>query len=245
MISGPFDWFCKICLLIFIGLCLNSMLGDFLFWANNSFPKVTETTTEKIITKDEPVQKQLSGKKYIKVYGEKYPFVLNYQAKYSISGLVVTKNSNFWFRDVMRSKFDDICLIDFGIVWGELSADKEKLYKHWKFKSSKTLGQSRRLEWRSKPPYNDMPWTLDYVSSHISHTHMIPKNKNIMGALLKIKKNDIVKIDGYLVDIYTDKSETIAKTSLSRTDNDPISRGYGACEDMYVTQVQIGDKIYR
>ena len=66
-----------------------------------------------------------------------------------------------------------------------------------------------------------------------------------MGGLLQIKKNDIVKIDGYLVDIYTDKSELVARTSMSRTDTNPTSRGSGACEDMYVTQIQIGDKIYK
>ena len=66
-----------------------------------------------------------------------------------------------------------------------------------------------------------------------------------MGGLLHIKKNDIVKIDGYLVDIYTEKSETVALTSLSRFDTNASSRGYGACEDMYVKQVQIGNKIYR
>ena len=90
-----------------------------------------------------------------------------------------------------------------------------------------------------------MYWELGFVSSHISHTHLIPANANVMGALLKIKKNDIVKLDGYLVDIYTDKSETVAKTSMSRTDTDPTSRGSGACEDMYVKQVQIGNKIYK
>ena len=90
-----------------------------------------------------------------------------------------------------------------------------------------------------------MPWELGFVSSHISHTHLIPANPNVMGGLLAIKKNNIVKIDGYLVDIYTDKSELIAKTSMSRTDTDATSRGSGACENMYVRQVQIGNKIYR
>ena len=49
----------------------------------------------------------------------------------------------------------------------------------------------------------------------------------------------------HLVDIYTDKSELVARTSMSRTDTDPTSRGSGACEDMYVKQVQIGNKIYK
>ena len=130
------------------------------------------------------------------------------------------------------------------VAWGELSKNKTELYKNWTFKSQKTLGEARRLSWYC-PDVRKSPWNVDYVSYHVSHTHMIPATKNVMKALSAIKKNDIVKLDGYLVDIYTDKTETVAKTSLSRTDTDPTSRGYGACEDMYVKQVQIGDKIYR
>lgn len=238
------DIFCKICLILFILMVFNSLLGDVLFRLKYSFPKISATTTNKINTSNDPIQINLENQKYIKAYGEKGLYALSPQAKYTLSGLVVTKNTNFWFRDVMRNQFDDICLMDLGIVWGDLANDKKKLYKHWKFKSHKTLGQSRRLEWRTKPPHNT-PWTLSYVSSHISHTHIIPANRNVMAGLLKIKRNDIVKLDGYLVDIYTDKSELVARTSLSRTDTDPTSRGSGACEDMYITQVQINNKIYK
>ena len=238
------DWSGKISLIIFLLICLNSIIGDMLFKAKYNNPKTSAITSEIIYTQNDPVQNNLDGKKYIKVYGEKNTYALNLQAEYSISGLVVTTNNNFWFRDVMRSTFDDVCLLDLGIVWGELT-DKQKLYKHWKFKSKKTLGQSRRLEWRSLPPYEQNPWGLEYVSSHISHTHMIPANNNVMSALLRIKKNDIVKLDGYLVDIYTTKSELVARTSLSRYDKDSTSRGSGACEDMYVKQVQIGKRIYK
>ena len=145
----------------------------------------------------------------------------------------------------MRSEFDDVFLIDLGIVWGELASKPKELHKHWKFKSTKTLGQARQLQWRAKPPYNNTYWDLNYVSSHVSHTHIIPANANVMGALLKVKKNDIVKIDGYLVDIYNGKGNTLGKSSLSRTDTDATSRGYGACEEMYAKQVQIGNKVYK
>jgi conserved exported protein of unknown function len=239
------NWFCKGCLILLILIIINSILGDILFRIKYSFPKIADTSQNIINTQNDPVQNNLADSNYIKAYGEKNIFALKPQAEYSITGMVVTKNTNFWFRDIMRSTFDDICLMDIGIVWGELAKDKQKLYKNWKFKSLKTLGESRRLEWRSKVATDAMPWSLSYVSSHISHTHLIPANPNIMGALLRIKKNDIVKIDGYLVDIYTDKNELVAKTSLSRTDTDPTSRGSGACEDMYVKQVQINNKIYR
>lgn len=239
------NWFCKFSLIVFIILIINSLLGDILFRATYSFPKVTTTTQERIKIENEPVQTKLHNAKHIKAYGEKEEYALLPQAEYSLSGLVVAKNTNFWLRDVMRSQFDDLFLMDLGIVWGELATNQKRLYKEWKFRSYKELGQGRRLEWRYKVPYNQLYWDINYVSSHVSHTHISAANTNVMGALLKIKKNDIVKIDGYLVDVYTSKGKVIGKSSLSRTDTDATSRGYGACEEMYVTQVQIGNKIYR
>lgn len=248
MYNSFWDWFCRISLIIAIVIILNSIAGDISFRIKYSFPKVSATTNYAIDTSKETIQQDLNGKKYIKYQGENYPFVLNYLAKYSISGIVVAKNDNFWFRDIMRSKFDDLCLMDLGIVWGDLAADKDLLYKHLKFKSKKTLGQARQLSYRWD---GYAPWGESYITSHVAHTHTIPANTNVMGALLKIKINDKVKLDGYLVDIYTDKSEIVARTSLSRSDNNATSRGKngqnygGACEVMYVNSVQIGQNIYK
>ena len=216
-----------------------------MFRLRYSFPKVKATSTEIIDTSKDPLQINLEDAKYIKARGEKNIYALKPVAEYSITGLVVSKNTNFWFRDIMRNTFDDICLMDIGIVWGELAQDKKILYKYIKFKSTKTLGQSRQLQVSFKKNFADMPWSRGYVITHLSHTHLIPANNNVMGGLLSIKKNDIVKLDGYLVDIYTDKSQLVARSSMSRTDTNPTSRGYGACEDMYVKQVQVGNKIYK
>lgn len=236
--------FCKFCLILILLVCINSFAGDIFFRMKFSFPHVSATVSTPINTLNEPIQKDLDNAKYFKAYGEKNIYALQPQAEYSISGLVVAKNNNFWFRDVMRSDFDDLALMDLGIAWGDLAQDNKKLYKHWKIKSRKTLGQARQLTWQEKPPYGES-WNGEYIRAHMSHTHLIPANLNIMGGLLTIKKNDIVKLDGYLVDIYTSKGDTVAKTSMSRTDTDGTSRGYGACEDMYVKQAQIGNKIYK
>lgn len=198
------------------------MVGDFLFRAKYFLPKVSATTTNKITTSDDPEQIYLDGNDIIKAHREKNIYALKLQAKYSISGLVVAKNNNFWFRDIMRNQFDDIALLDLGIVWGDLAVDKKVLYKHIKFKSIKTLEQARQLEYNWK---GVTPWDQYYISYHLSHTHIIPANANVMSALMKIKKNDIVKLDGYLVDIYNSKGDIVGLTSMSRTDTNATSRG--------------------
>ena len=243
-----FELFCKLSLLVTIIICLNSILGDLMFKSKYSFPKVTEVTEQTIDTYSEPIQINLDGSKYKQANGEKNKYALQLLAEYHLSGLIVAKNNNFWFRDIMRNNFDDIALIDFGIVWGDLATDRDKLYKHMKFTSKKTLGQARSLRYRWD---GEAPWGRAYITSHVAHTHMIPANANVMGGMLKAKKNDVAKFDGYLVDIYTEKSQIVGRTSLSRSDSNATSRGEngrnagGACEVMYVTQVQIGNKIYR
>jgi hypothetical protein len=237
------NWFCKISLITLILICFNSILGDLLFRIKYSFPKVSSVVEQTIDVSNDPIQIDLNNAKYMKYHGEKGLYAIQPQAEYSISGLVTAKNNNFWLRDIMRNNFDDVALLDLGIAWGDLATDKKELHKHIKFKSSKTLGQARRLTYRWDG--NSTPWDASYINSHISHTHMIPANPNVMGGLLQIKIDDIVKIDGYLVDIYTTKSELVAHTSMSRTDTDATSRGSGSCEDLYVTQVQIGNKVYK
>lgn len=241
--NKEFKLICNISFIIVAFILLNSMLGDLVFRLRYSGPKISYKTNEVIDVGKTPVQVNIENAEFIKAKGEKNVYVLKPQAEYSLSGLVVANNTNFFLRDIMRSDFDDLFLMDIGMAWGEI-ATKEYVKKHMTFKSTKTLGGARQLEPRSKN-YQKMPYKWDYVANHISHTHLTPATVNVMGALLKIKKYDVVKIDGYLVDIYTDNGKTVALTSLSRDDNNAQSRGYGACEDLYVKQVQIGDKVYR
>lgn len=227
-------------------LIFHSMMGDVFFKLRHLNPKVSATTTEVLSALNEPVQINLKKDEQIpirKKTDKRQIFELRPQAEYSLTGLVVARNTNFFLRDVLRSDFDEICIMDFGIVWGEI-ATKKYVQDNIHFKSVKTLGFARQLQFKAKN-FNTLPHSWTYIYTHVGHTHMIPANSNITKALMKVKKYDIVKLDGYLVDIYKENGKTVALTSLSRGDKDSTSRGYGACEDMYVTQVQLNGKIYR
>jgi len=229
----------KICFFIVVIAIVLSFLGDVTFQLTHLFPKPSQTNLEPVNPHTEMQQDNLQPPKQINYKTGNEFRILILQAKYSLSGIVVAKNNNFWLRVVMQNDFDKVVPFDFGIVWGDI-ADKKLLEKHFKFKSFKTLGQARMLsyKWRSNVPYS-----ADYILSHISHNHIIPANDNITSALFKIKKWNNVKFDGYLVDIIYPSGVT-SYTSLSRSDTNPQSRGGGACEIFYVTGVQIGDKYY-
>ncbi len=232
---------------------LYSFLGDVGYQLSHLSPKVSEYKNEIVNPKQECIQENIETPEQIEIGQGKTHRILLKQAKYSISGIVVAKNRNFWLRGFMQNVFDEVVPIDFGIAWGELS-DINTL-KKFKIKSSKTLGEARmlRYQWQLK----DVPQNPDYVFSHISHNHIIPATDNVASALLKVKKWDTIKLDGYLVDIIHPNGFT-SMTSLSRSDTDPTSRGTlsrreehnysvngGACEIFYVTGIQIKNKYYK
>ena len=116
-----------------------------------------------------------------------------------------------------------------------------KLYGH-----SNQDVTGRRLVFSFKDKYRDsLNDKFNYMADHTSHTHTIPANKKINKVLYALKKGQTVKLEGYLVDVYNSDFFRFCITSLSLTDiGYNTERGGGSCEVMYVTKVQVGDKVY-
>ncbi len=82
------------------------------------------------------------------------------------------------------------------------------------------------------PPVNNP----DYVSTHCSNNHLIPADNAIKRKIKRLKKGDHVRIQGYLVNVDAENSAGkvyLWDTSVSRDDS-----GDGACEIIYVTNIQ-------
>ena len=73
------------------------------------------------------------------------------------------------------------------------------------------------------------------VEGLYSNSHLIPSNDKIKKQIKKIKKNDYIQIEGYLVhvDADTKKGYFFWDSSTTREDS-----GDGACEVIYVTDVK-------
>ncbi len=78
---------------------------------------------------------------------------------------------------------------------------------------------------------------LGYIATHSANMHMIPANRNLRRALAHVGAGDRVRIRGLLVDV--EAPHLRWRTSLSREDSGP-----GACELVWVEQVQRGDRLY-
>lgn len=235
-------------IMFFACILLNSWSEDISFYLLNRNPTVTEITDKKLSPLKDPLQKDLPEfQKMFKKYSHGRTYFLDPKAEYHITGRILSKNMKLGTWGFSRKDFDYVSLIDVVLGWDEIS--DVKLYK----KNIQSLKQERkpdgsRVYW-FYIPYNSR-WSVDYAMSHTSHNHIIPATINVMSVLYSIKKFDIVKMDGYLVDIYRD-GNLVAMTSLSRYDTDGTSRARqsynpgGSCEIFYVKSVQIGDKVYK
>jgi hypothetical protein len=77
------------------------------------------------------------------------------------------------------------------------------------------------------------------MASQTANTHLVPGSSRVASALARVRRGDVVRLEGDLVDI--DGPDGFAwKTSLSRTDT-----GAGACETLYVRALTIGTRRYR
>lgn len=168
----------------------------------------------------QPIQNNLDGNENIYINDNKVNLIK--KAEYKIYALVASKKSYGRFSD------GDISPIDLALAWGKLT-DASYL-------KDISFFQSSRWYYYRYDEKRDID--ISYIASHSANNHIIPKNKNILNILKKIKVKDRVILEGYLVDIYKG-SNFQWKTSLNRSDT-----GSGACEVFYVEKVIYKNKLY-
>jgi hypothetical protein len=97
-------------------------------------------------------------------------------------------------------------------------------------------GSCYHYEWSHASPYDGLT-----IAAHSANIHIMPATDNLGNALRTIGKNDIIYMEGYLVDIEADGygQEGNIRTSLTREDS-----GKGACEILYVTRLVVGERFY-
>jgi hypothetical protein len=194
-------------------------------------PKPSAVNTSPISTVEDPIQTD---------YSQPEPFVLTIEgraynltpvAKYSISGRIVSTRhySSGWDYGLAA----ELSPVDFAMTWGELAKPEMDQYIHYDH------GQ-RFMHFRYNPQTAPVP--QQYMIEHSSNTHLIPANANIDRVIKTVKINEIAALDGYLVNMSSvqGRSRFTWSTSLTRKDT-----GGGACELMYVTEVRIGNAVYR
>ncbi len=180
-------------------------------------PEYEKSEKEIEVTID-PFQENIKEKFEIK---EVAGYQIIAKAKYKIEAVVVSKkNYNYG----TESKFSPV---DLALAWGELG--KKDIRENIKF------SQSNRWYFFE---YKEFPLGTEYISSHSSNHHIVPANKNLRKVVKKIKKGDIVSLEGYLISIKGNNYEW--NSSMTRNDT-----GNGACELLYVEKIITKNREYK
>jgi len=139
-------------------------------------------------------------------------------ATYHIEALVLS---------TQRYRYDALAKVspvDFALGWGPMADRNElKQLKIWQ------SGRWFNYSW----PEDVVPLATDKIVESSANTHMIPINKYIEKLLLSVKAGEVIKADGYLVEV-TGPNAFSVKSSLSRTDTNG-----GACEIFLVEYFDI------
>ena len=137
-------------------------------------------------------------------------------ANFSIEGKILSK------KRYIIGKETQISPVDFAMGWGRMS-DNNVVNQ---------LKISQRGRWYFWKPKKRMPIPRKEIETHSANMHIIPANKDIRKKVLKAKKGQIVKFNGYLIRVIG--QDWNWKSSLSRNDT-----GGGACEVIYVKNFEI------
>lgn len=171
----------------------------------------------------EPVQTEAEGsaKKFISGYEADITF----KAGYEIDALVVhTKRYDSKVSGALAP-------VDLALAWGKTAEYNDRIDFHWS-------QSGRYCSWHVDDIDELMPvGDVENVERSASNNHIIPADDRIKRTVLKIRRGDRVKLEGYLVDVKAadDKGNTFTwNSSTTRTDT-----GDGACELIYVTKAEI------
>ena len=116
----------------------------------------------------------------------------------------------------------DISKYDLALAWGDLNS--KEIDEHIKY--------SQRGRWYYFTCDNDCPVSVDYVGNRSANVHIIHENDDVLKDVKSLDKGDHIKLTGYLVKVNFEGGPWTS--SLTRTDT-----GDGACEVMYVTNVEV------
>ena len=158
-----------------------------------------------------------------------YNIDITFKYTYSLDALVVSTKEYDG-----SGVADKLSPVDLGLAWGDVAAKNRQVDFHWE-------QRNRWIYWQLDS-YSDLMSVggEEAIERQVSNNHIIPATNDIKKQVLKIRRGDRVRLEGYLVDVsgQNDKGAWIEwDSSVTREDT-----GDGACEVFYVTKVEIVDQ---
>lgn len=147
-----------------------------------------------------------------------YQWELTPRAQFQVMGRVLSRQT------YTRDWQSEISPLDLAIGWGDLNDTDVDNWVRWR-----QSGRWYYYRWQLESPYDGK-----YLRTHSSNIHIIPANDSLETALLKIREDDRIILEGKLVDVeaVNETKRWLNTTSLTRTDS-----GNGACEILLVERL--------
>lgn len=164
-----------------------------------------------------PVQNSLIPPRTMAILGDEGEVNIKLLAEYELKGVVKEKKR---YKDYPSQ----ISRYDIVIAWGELNS--EALDPHIKYSQG-----SRWYYYKYSPEF---PRDASYIVENSANVHLVHADDKVLKEIKKIDTDDYVSIEGYLIEVTFTNGPW--RSSLTRTDT-----GNGACEIMYVTDIDIVD----
>jgi len=165
-----------------------------------------------VFAPDEPLQTNLETPETFRF--KNYNITL--LAQFSIKAKVLSKEN------YKHGRESDLSPTDLALGWGRMS--DEAVLKNIKISQS-----GRWYRWRVK----EFPIPKREIETHSANMHIIPATGGVEDILKRVKKGQIIEIEGYLVNINGDDGWSW-HSSLTRNDT-----GNHACEVVYVENLLI------
>ncbi len=136
-------------------------------------------------------------------------------ARYRVRAVVLSK------KDYRRGRAAELSPVDLALGWGRMSL--AAVINQLQISQS---GRWYHYKWKDQPPLPQ-----EEIISSSANTHCIPRDRKIHRALLRVKKYDLVELEGFLVTVSAADGFSW-RSSLSRRDS-----GDGSCELLLVTKI--------
>lgn len=209
--------------LILLGIFAVLLISYFIYSSFNT-PISTSGSGNPIDISGDPIQitDTVSTIPPLQIGKNRYFFTI--KAQYTIRGLLVSKcryARGFWSK---------ISPYDYAIAWGDVP-------NHMKYLKFSQTHRYCLYNFRY-----DIPIAKSYIDSHMSNNHLIAANSNIRKAFKKLKKGNLIEIEGYLVYVMGRENKRGSlnwNSSLTRLDT-----GDGACEILFVTKLRTSEAVY-
>ena len=137
-------------------------------------------------------------------------------AQYDVTARVLSS------RSYSENREEEVSPIDFALGWGPM-ADRGLL---------QSLNVSQRDRWYFVR-WRNAPVKAEEVIANSANTHLLPANAEVAEQLQAVQPGDIVRLQGYLVEVSAQDGWTWT-SSTSRNDT-----GDGSCEVLWVESVEI------